>query len=134
MTPPKKAFFSLNVDSQIESLPPPSVTHHDTQDSFGKKVVQVSGPVTGSSKIEIVKEKEGKTSKHVENYGIEPHNDEKENQDSKSGLEGTGTKEHLTYTTESSTTSTTKDGPTVHTSITKKDTQPLDHVYDTSEL
>jgi hypothetical protein len=50
MTPPKKAFFSLNIDSQIESLPPPSVTHHDTQDSFGKKVIEVSGPIAGRTK------------------------------------------------------------------------------------
>ena len=129
MTPPKKAFFSLNIDSQIESLPPPSVTHHDTQDSFGKKVIEVSGPIAGSSKIEIVKDHEGKTSKQIEGFGIGDPDTGNSESDRETSHQGT-TKQGLSYTT----TKTTKNGPSVHTTIKKKTTQPLDEVYDTSDL
>lgn len=128
MTPPKKAFFSLNIDSQIESLPPPSVTHHDTQDSFGKKVIEVSGPIAGSSKIEIVKNQEGRTSNRIEGFGI--GDPDTRNSESDRETSHQGTIQGLSYTT----TKTTKDGPSVHTSIKKKATQPLDEVYDTSDL
>jgi hypothetical protein len=124
MTPPKKAFFSLNIDSQIESLPPPSVTHHDTQDSFGKKVIEVSGPIAGSSKIEIVKNKAGKTSKRIEGFGTSDQDTGKEADDRDPGHQG------LSY----STTKTTTDGPSVHTTTTRKETRPLDDIYDTSDL
>jgi hypothetical protein len=134
MAPPKKAFFSLNVDSQIESLPPPRVTHHSSEDSFGKKVVEVSGPVQGSSRIEIVKQKgDGKVHRHVEGFGIGDHGPDHQGEDTGPEGAGQGIKEGLSFTTESAKTAT-KDPPSVHTTIVKTDTRPVEDLYDTSEL
>ncbi|KAF2787399.1 hypothetical protein K505DRAFT_367385 [Melanomma pulvis-pyrius CBS 109.77] len=136
MTPPKpkRAVFSLNVDSYVESL---HQERFDPQHHHGtgrKSVLEAKGPTTGSTHFEIVK-KGDTVEKSVEGFGL--GEGEREGEDSRE-----------TYTELNHTTETTSgSGPrSVHTITTTTSTHTptrnkrgsksvdVDTQYDTSDL
>lgn len=136
MTPPKpkRAVFSLNVDSYVESLHQERFDHQHHHGTGKKSVVEVKGPTTGSTHFEIVK-KGGTVEKSVEGFGL-------------GGRERDGDTERDTYTGLNHTTETTTgSGPgSVHTITTTTSTHTpthnkrasksvdVDAQYDTSDL
>jgi proline dehydrogenase len=114
MTPPKKAFFSLNVDSVVQSAP------LNEERGTVKKIIEAQGqgPLTGSTHIEIVKNNSEKVEKTVDIQGVER---EKGSDDDR--------------TTTSYSTEITRSGPSIHTSIkSSKKEKDVDEQYDTSDL
>lgn len=77
---------------------------------------------------------DGKVHKHVEGFGIGDHDPDHQCEDTGRERAGQGIKHGLSYTTTESAKTTTKDAPSVHTTIVKRDSRPVEDRYDTSEL
>jgi ribose 5-phosphate isomerase B len=141
MAPPKRAHFSLNVNSQAESLYS-RVEDGNTKDHEGRpkvKVIESSGPTSGSKHLEFVTKPFEKivdrtvegvldgTGKHVDDDSIEGHtNTETRTRTS----DNTGPEGHWTVTRNSAKLKTRH----VDNRSSKSKKNRIWEEYDTSEL
>jgi len=121
MTPPKRAIFSLNVDSEIESLRAERTDYNREHEEKEKRVVDSKGPIasTGRTHIEIVRKPgEKRIERTVEGLGLGLADRDTDREETSEKNRGT------TYT---STTITSKPAA-------KEPGTDINEQYDTSDL
>lgn len=123
MTPPKRALFSLNLDSEIDHVRQ-RVEDHNLEGSERVKVLETKGPTKGHTNLSFV----GKPFENLVNKTVD------------SVVEGTGKKLHtaegeITYSkSETRNSSSSGSGRTINLKNSIKKGPSIEEQYDTSEL